>query len=111
MYGGVRGRKTKVGEKLLRFPPTRLAKLNKASDQTGDIHARPFLSGVDFYYKRERQYDAEGLTPEERGRRRQDLESKEMLITLSQHLKIELDKDPSETTPYLREALNYLDKF
>ena len=24
-YGGVRGRKTKVGEKLLRFPPTRLA--------------------------------------------------------------------------------------
>ena len=24
MYGGVRGRKTKVGEKLLRFSPTRL---------------------------------------------------------------------------------------
>ena len=24
MYGGVRGRKTKVGEKLFRFPPTRL---------------------------------------------------------------------------------------
>ena len=24
MYGGVRGRKTKVGEKLLCFPPTRL---------------------------------------------------------------------------------------
>ena len=23
MYGGVRGRKTKVGEKLHRFPPTR----------------------------------------------------------------------------------------
>lgn len=23
MYGGVRGRKTKVGGKLLRFPPTR----------------------------------------------------------------------------------------
>ena len=27
MYGGVRGRKTKVGEKLLRFPPTRLRKI------------------------------------------------------------------------------------
>lgn len=27
MYGGVRGRKTKVGEKLLRFPPTRLSYL------------------------------------------------------------------------------------
>ena len=87
------------------------AKLDKALEQAGDIRALPFLSGVDFYYKRERQYDAEGLTPEERGKRRQDLDSKEMLITLRQYLKIELDKDPSETTPYLREALNYLDKF
>ena len=87
------------------------AKLDKTLEQAGDIRALPFLRGVDFYYKRERQYDAEGLTPEERGKRRQDLESKEMLITLRQHLKIELDKDPSETTPYLREALNYLDKF
>ena len=64
------------------------AKFNKALEQAGDIHARPFLSGVGFYYKRERQYDAEGLTPEERGKRRQDLESKGMLITLRQHLKI-----------------------
>ena len=87
------------------------AKLDKALEQVGDIRALPFLRGVDFYYKRERQYDAEGLTPEERGKRRQDLDSKEMLITLRQYLKIELDKDPSETTPYLREALNYLDKF
>lgn len=87
------------------------AKLDKALEQAGDIRALPFLRGVDFYYKRERQYDAECLTPEERGKRRQDLDSKEMLITLRQYLKIELDKDPSETTPYLREALNYLDKF
>ena len=87
------------------------AKLDKALEQAGDIRALPFLKGVDFYYKRERQYDAEGLTPEERGKRRQDLESKEMLITLRQYLKIELDKDPSETTPYLRVALKYLDKF
>ena len=87
------------------------AKLDKALEQSGDIRALPFLRGVDFYYKRERQYDAECLTPEERGKRRQDLDSKEMLITLRQYLKIELDKDPSETTPYLREALNYLDKF
>ena len=87
------------------------AKLDKTLEQAGDIRALPFLRGVDFYYKRERQYDAEGLTPEERGERRQDLESKEMLITLRQYLKIELDKDPSETTPYLREALNYLYKF
>ena len=31
-YGGVRGRKTKVGRKLLRFPPTRLN--NNASPQS-----------------------------------------------------------------------------
>ena len=30
-YGGVRGRKTKVGRKLLRFPPTRL---NSIKDDT-----------------------------------------------------------------------------
>ena len=32
MYGGVRGRKMKVGGKLLHFPPTRLpfSKLSKA---------------------------------------------------------------------------------
>ena len=87
------------------------AKLDKTLEQAGDIRALPFLRGVDFYYKRERQYDAEGLTPEERVKRRQDLESKDIQITLRQYLKIELDKDPSETTPYLREALNYLDKF
>ena len=27
-YGGVRGRKTKVGRKLLRFPPTRFVGMN-----------------------------------------------------------------------------------
>ena len=27
MYGGVRGRKTKVGRKLLHFPPTRFGKV------------------------------------------------------------------------------------
>ena len=30
-YGGVRGRKTKVGEKLLRFPPTRFFATEKES--------------------------------------------------------------------------------
>ena len=30
-YGGVRGRKTKVGRKLLRFPPTRLLGSGRAS--------------------------------------------------------------------------------
>ena len=31
-YGGVRGRKTKVGRKLLRFPPTRLGILWEISE-------------------------------------------------------------------------------
>ena len=35
-YGGVRGRKTKVGRKLLRFPPTRLVLwFNLASEPEG----------------------------------------------------------------------------
>ena len=37
MYGGVRGRKTKVGEKLLRFPPTRLQRKIKIKN-IGDIN-------------------------------------------------------------------------
>ena len=36
MYGGVRGRKTKVGEKLLRFPPTRLSQ-NPAEEKYSSI--------------------------------------------------------------------------
>ena len=36
MYGGVRGRKTKVGEKLLRFPPTRL--LHYIEDGCIELH-------------------------------------------------------------------------
>ena len=33
MYGGVRGRKTKVGRKLLRFPPTRLLLLSLREEE------------------------------------------------------------------------------
>ena len=53
-YGGVRGRKTKVGEKLLRFPPTRFAHvLNVVPNLTqfnfGDIKIIKHL--VDLIYK------------------------------------------------------------
>lgn len=87
------------------------AKFNKASEQAGDRHADIFLEILGYFYERERQYDEERITPEERGQRRQDLETQSKLITLWQHLKIELGKEPAETTPYLRAALNYLDKF
>ena len=36
--------------------------VNNAYVFIDDIHACPFLSGVDFFYKREHQYDAEVLT-------------------------------------------------
>ena len=39
-YGGVRGRKTKVGRKLLRFPPTRLERLERVV-----VHAVPVGGG------------------------------------------------------------------
>ena len=36
-YGGVRGRKTKVGRKLLRFPPTRFYSLLLLSGKTNNV--------------------------------------------------------------------------
>ena len=62
-------------------------------------------------YDLERQYDTNGLTDAERGNERQGLKTKEILISLRQHLDIEKDKDSAITTPYLMAALNYLDKF
>ena len=55
-YGGVRGRKTKVGRKLLRFPPTRLIsseqkiiREDKSSDRSHAMHEKAIatiLSGI-----------------------------------------------------------------
>ena len=59
----------------------------------------------------ERQYTKAGLTDEERGRQRQSLETKGILINLRTHLGIEKAKDPTTVTPYLQKALNYLDTF
>ena len=42
----------------------------------------------------------DGLTDAERGRERRGLRTKEILISLRQHLKIEKDKEPVMTTPY-----------
>ena len=66
---------------------------------------------MSFFYKMERQYDEEGISPEERGERRQSIESKEVLIRLRCNLKIALAKKESDRSPYLTEALNYLNKF
>ena len=60
---------------------------------------------------RERKYDDAGLTPKERFRERQSLETKELLIELRSQLDSELLKDSEFRSQYYREALNYLNRF
>ena len=46
MYGGVRGRKTKVGRKLLHFPPTRFPPFtDPRSTQSTRIHGEHRVHG------------------------------------------------------------------
>ena len=42
-YGGVRGRKTKVGEKLLRFPPTRLNATHEQGNWTPLLKEKHYI--------------------------------------------------------------------
>lgn len=87
------------------------AKFCKAAEQGGDKAALVFTDDMDRLFALERQYNEEGISAEERGRRRQGLETKEILIRLRLNLRKELDEDDSQRTPYLTEALHYLDKF
>ena len=57
------------------------------------------------------EYDKEGISPTERGERRQSLETKEIMIRLRSNLDAELAKEETARSPYLTEALNYLKKF
>ena len=47
-YGGVRGRKTKVGRKLLRFPPTRFMVSAPRNDAFFYIFGADFVKRNDF---------------------------------------------------------------
>lgn len=87
------------------------AKFIKALEQAGDRNAEIFIKYIGDLYDLERRYDMAGLTDAERGRERRGLRTKEILISLRQHLNIEKDKDSAMKTPYLTAALNYLDKF
>ena len=60
---------------------------------------------------KEHIYDEAGLTPEERLRERQSLETKEHLIELRSLLESELSKNSEFRSQYYTEALNYLKKF
>lgn len=62
-------------------------------------------------YTLERNYDAEGITHEERTMHRSSLETKSLLIDLRQHLDLELAKPEEQRSGYLTEALNYLNHF
>ena len=88
-----------------------MAKFAKAANPGGDKVALPFHDDMGLFYKLEDRYDKEGISLEERGRRRQSLETKEIMMRLRMNLKIELDKADTERSPYLTEALHYLDKF
>jgi len=48
MYGGVRGRKTKVGRKLLRFPPTRFHAIHLARFSWNYVLKTLFLQNIIF---------------------------------------------------------------
>ena len=87
------------------------ARFVKASQQGGDKNADIFIKHISELYHLEHQYDEQRLTPEERGRRRQGLETKDILINLRANLIIERDKNPEEVTVYLTDAINYLYKF
>ena len=87
------------------------AKFARAVNPGGDLEALPFHDDMSLFYKLEDRYDAEGLSPEERGLRRQSLETKAIMIRLRSNLDAALSKDESQRSPDFTAALNYLNKF
>ena len=88
-----------------------MAKFAKAANPGGDEAALPFHDDLGLFYKLEDRYDQEGISPTERGERRQSLETKEIMIRLRSNLDAEFAKEETDRSPYLTEALNYLKKF
>ena len=83
-------------------------KFVKASNQGGEPTAERFSNLLKGFFMRERECDDAGLTPKERLRERQSLETKELLIELRSLLDSELSKDSEFRSQYYTEALNYL---
>lgn len=83
-------------------------KFVKAGNQGGEPVAVRFSNFLKRFFSKEHVYDEAGLTPEERLRERQSLETKELLIELRSLLDSELSKDSEFRSQYYREALNYL---
>ena len=86
-------------------------KFVKAGNQGGEPLAERFSKLLKWFFSKEHIYDEAGLTPEERLRERQSLETKEHLIELRSLLESELSKDSEFRSQYYTEALNYLNRF
>ena len=86
-------------------------KFVKAGNQGSEPVAIRFSNLLKRFFSKEHVYDEAGLTPEERLRERQSLETKELLIGLRSLLDSELSKDSEFRSQYYREALNYLNRF
>ncbi len=86
-------------------------KFVKASNQGREPTAERFSEILKEFFMRERKYDDAGLTPKERLRERQILETKELLIELRSLLDSELSRDSEFRSLYYTEALNYLNRF
>ena len=86
-------------------------KFVKASNQGSEPVAERFSEILKEFFMRERKYDDAGLTPKERLRERQSLETKELLIELRSLLDSELSRDSEFRSQYYTEALNYLNRF
>ena len=86
-------------------------KFVKTSNQGGEPNAERFSEILKEFFMRERKYDDAGLTPKERLRERQSLETKELLIELRSLLDCELSRDSEFRSQYYTEALNYLNRF
>ena len=86
-------------------------KFVKAGNQGGEPVAERFSKLLKWFFLKEHIYDEAGLTPEERLRERQSLETKEHLIELRSLLDSELSKGSEFRSQYYTEALNYLNRF
>lgn len=86
-------------------------KFVKAANQGGEPGAVLFVNDFKEFFIREHRFDEAGLTPEERLKERQSLESKEIVIRIRSRLDAELAKEAEFRSQYYSEALNYLNHF
>ena len=82
-------------------------KFVKASNQGSESNAERFSEILKEFFMRERRYDDAGLSPKERLRERQSLETKELLIELRSLLDSELSRDSEFRSSIIRSS-NYL---